>query len=83
MVKNKKNRSLLSCGLGIKVGVFCGLYLRSGTPNIDKRGVEQYESTFCIQNTILSVGMDSRSKGRQPQKDGYVKIFFPFGCVGS
>jgi len=83
MVKNKKNRSLLGCGFSIKVGVFFVLCLRSGTPNIDKHGVEQYGSNFCIQNTILSVGMDSRLEGRQPQRDGYVKIFFPFGCVGS
>jgi hypothetical protein len=69
--------------LSIKVGVFCGLYLRSGTPNIDKRGVEQYESTFYIQNTILSVGMDSHLKYRKQQRDVNANAFFPFCCACS
>jgi hypothetical protein len=64
--------------MNIKCEVFFCLNLRNGTPNIDKRGVEQFESTFCIQNTILNVGMESRLKGRPKQKDEYVKIFFPF-----
>ena len=75
----KKNHPIVRrVVLNIKGGVFFGLYLRSGTPNIDKLGVEQYESTFCIQNTILNVGMESRLKGKRLQKDEHVKIFFPF-----
>jgi len=51
--------------LGINYGVFFALYSRNETPNIDKHGVEQYESTFCIQNTILNAWMESRLKGKQ------------------
>jgi hypothetical protein len=76
---NKKNHPIVRrVVLAIKGGVFFALCLRSETPNIDKRGVEQFESTFCIQNTILDVGMDSRLKGKRLQKDEYVKIVFPF-----
>ena len=78
MIIKKKPPNRERVVLSIKVGVFFGLYLRSETPNIDKRGVEQFESTFCIQNTILGVGMDSRLKCKRLQKDEHVKIVFPF-----
>jgi hypothetical protein len=78
MIIKKKPPNRERVVLNIKVGVFFCLYLRSETPNIDKRGVEQFESTFCIQNTILDVGMDSRLKGKRLQKDEHVKIVFPF-----
>ena len=65
-------------GFRIKGGVFFFLYLKIETPNIDKHGVEQFESTFYIQNTILNVGMESRLKGKRLQKDEHVKIVFPF-----
>ena len=48
------------------------------TPNIDKHGVEQFESTFYIQNTILNVGMETRLKGKRQQKDVIVNVFFPY-----
>ena len=64
--------------MNINHEVFFCLNLRNETPNIDKRGVEQFESTFYIPNTILNVGMESRLKGRLKQKDEHVKIFFPF-----
>ena len=69
--------------MGIKFGVFFVLYLKNGTPNTDKPGVEQYESTFCTQNTILNVGMETRLKGKRPQTGAHEYVSVPSGYAYS